>query len=386
VAVSDPLPGAPDPWASSTIPPWRAGPPYAMTEMIAAEPALAERLARRLVADAAVSDLASAVRTAADSASAITITGCGTSEHAAIGGAEILNAALTRVGKRPVVRALQAFETLRHPEPAGLLVAVSHEGGTEATIEAMRVARAAGVRVGLVTVSGRSPAAALADMVVETAEQDRSWCHTVGYLSPVVVFGAIGASLAGEQLDALALRALLDAAELGPAAEEVAAQLLPCERLIVAGFGVDYATARELALKIEEGARLPAVAHEVETVRHGHLAAADRRTGLVLVWSDAEPLPASILRRQLGLLEAAAALTMPAAAILDVENGPRVPLELTPAGRLSIPSTRRMDPALEALAGAAIPLQLLTERLARARGVNPDTLGREDPRQVAAAG
>ena len=384
--MSEPLAGAPDPWASSTIPPWRAEPPYAMTEMIAAEPALAERLARRLVADAVVSDLASAVRTTADAGAAITITGCGTSEHAAIGGAEILNAALTRVGKRPVVRALQAFETLRHPEPAGLQIAVSHEGGTEATIEAMRVARAAGVRVGLVTVSGRSPAAALADVVIETAEQDRSWCHTVGYLSPVVAFGAIGAAVANEQLDALALRALLEAAEQGLGAEELATHLLPCERLIVAGFGVDYATARELALKIEEGARLPAVAHQVETVRHGHLAAADRRTGLVLVWSDAEQLPGSVARRHNGLLEAAAALSMPAAAILDVVNGPRVPLELTPAGRLSIPSTRRMHPVLEALAGAAIPLQLLAERLARARGVNPDTLGREDPRQVAAAG
>jgi hypothetical protein len=35
--------------------------------------------------------------------------------------------------------------------------------------------------------------------------------------------------------------------------------------------------------------------------------------------------------------------------------------------------------------GAAIPLQLLAERLARGRGLNPDTLGREDPRQAAAA-
>ena len=42
-----PLPGAPDPWASSTMPEMRGGPPYAMTEMIAAEPALAERLVRR---------------------------------------------------------------------------------------------------------------------------------------------------------------------------------------------------------------------------------------------------------------------------------------------------------------------------------------------------
>jgi len=156
--------------------------------------------------------------------------------------------------------------------------------------------------------------------------------------------------------------------------------------VIVAGYGIDYVTARELALKIEEGARLPAVAHPLETVRHGHLAAADSRTGLLLVWSDAEELAPIVLGRLLGLLEAARALGMPAAAILDVANGPRVPLALTPAGRLSIPSTRRMQRAAEALAGAAIPLQQLTERLARARGVNPDTLAREDPRQAAAGG
>jgi len=34
---------------------------------------------------------------------------------------------------------------------------------------------------------------------------------------------------------------------------------------------------------------------------------------------------------------------------------------------------------------SVVPLQLLTERLARARGTNPDAIGREDPRQAAAA-
>jgi len=45
-----PLPGAPDPWAGSEMPPLRGGPPYLMTEMIAAEPAVAERVVRRLAA------------------------------------------------------------------------------------------------------------------------------------------------------------------------------------------------------------------------------------------------------------------------------------------------------------------------------------------------
>lgn len=383
--MSELVSGAPEPWAASEMPAWRDGPPYAMTEMIAAEPALAERLARRLASDPAAAELASAVRAVAGSGAPITITGCGTSEHAAIAGAEILNAAFAGAGLRPVAGAVQALETLRRPQRDGLLIAVSHEGGTEATIEAMRAATGGGAQVALITVSGRSPAAAFASLVVETAEQDRSWCHTVGYLSPLVTFTAMAATVGDEQLDAVALRALLDAADQSLVAQEIAARLLPCERVIVAGFGVDYVTARELALKIEEGARLPAVAHHLETVRHGHLASADQMTGLLLVWSDAEPLTQTVVGRQLGLLEACAALGMPAAAILDVVNGPRVPLALTPAGRLSIPSTRRMQRAAEALVGAAIPLQLLTERLARARGVNPDTLAREDPRQAAAA-
>ncbi|MEP6680803.1 MAG: hypothetical protein ABJB65_04925, partial [Chloroflexota bacterium] len=273
----------------------------------------------------------------------------------------------------------------RRPQADGLVIAVSHEGGTPATIEAMRSASDAGARTALVTVSRRGPAAAEAEIVVETDEQDRSWCHTLGYLSPLVAFGALAAAVLDASLDAVALRALLDAADQAQVADEVAGQLLLCDRMMITGFGIDYVTASELALKLEEGAHIPAVAHRLETVRHGHLAAADQRTGLLLVWSDAEELAPAIVDRQLGLLEAAAALGMPAAAILDVANGPHVPSPLTPAGRLSIPSTRRMPRVSEALLGAAIPLQLLTERLARARGVNPDTLGREDPRQVAAA-
>ena len=82
-----PLPGAPDPWASSTMPEVRAGPPYAMTEMIAAEPALAERLVRRLADDPAVRAVADDFRATAEAGAPIILTGCGTSEHAAMVGA-----------------------------------------------------------------------------------------------------------------------------------------------------------------------------------------------------------------------------------------------------------------------------------------------------------
>ena len=60
-----PLPGAPDPWAGSEMPAGRYGPPYAMTEMIAAEPALGERLVRRLNDDPPLGHVTVALEAAA---------------------------------------------------------------------------------------------------------------------------------------------------------------------------------------------------------------------------------------------------------------------------------------------------------------------------------
>ena len=116
----------------------------------------------------------------------------------------------------PRIACVQAFELARRPPGSGVVVAVSHEGGTDATNAALRSAHEAGATTGLLTVSGRSPGAALAELVVTTEEQDQSWCHTVGYLSPMVAGAVIAGILGGESLDAIALRALLDAADSCP--------------------------------------------------------------------------------------------------------------------------------------------------------------------------
>ncbi len=83
----------------------------------------------------------------------------------------------------------------------GLVIAVSHDGGTAATNAALEAARAAGRSTAVITVSGRSPAGMLADLVVETGELDQGWCHTVGYLSPILAGAAVGAQLSGRALD-----------------------------------------------------------------------------------------------------------------------------------------------------------------------------------------
>jgi len=376
-----PLPGAPDPWAGSEMPARRDAPPYAMTEMIAAEPALAERLVRRLRADPALARLAEAIQAAAANRRPILATGCGTSEHAAMIAAALLTDALDG----PIARPMQALELARRPPAGAVLLAVSHEGGTWATNLALSEARAAGGTTALITVSDRSPGSALADLVLTTDEQDQSWCHTVGYLSPVIAAAVLAGALRDAPVDPLVVRTLVGLGDDGPVAEAMAAPLAQCVRLLVVGSGIDYPAARELALKIEEGARLPAAALQLETIRHGHLAAADERTGLILVLTDAEGWGETLLERARAVLRSAAALGMPSAALLATDLGDNVPLALTPAGRLSVPLAGRLPRLIGAAIATAIPLQLLAERLARARGLNPDSIGRDDPRQAAAA-
>src|SRR5215210_6299870 len=93
-----PLPAPPDPWAGSTMPSPRSGPPYHMTDMIAAEPHLARRLLERLPRDRAVAEPVTAISAAVSAREPVLVTGCGTSEHAARGIAEILRDAVRAAG------------------------------------------------------------------------------------------------------------------------------------------------------------------------------------------------------------------------------------------------------------------------------------------------
>jgi glucosamine--fructose-6-phosphate aminotransferase (isomerizing) len=392
-----PLPAAPDPWAGSEMPARRDGPPFHMTEMIEAEPALAERLLTRLASpSSAAAALAAAVREAAARGGPVIVTGCGTSEHAALAVTEILREALRtaglpwRPGHAGCPVAVQAFEGSLEDwlgGPHGLVIGVSHEGGTWATNRALERARASGAAVALLTASDRSPGAALADIVVTTEEQDQSWCHTVGYVAPMLAGVAVAGHISGAHADAASMRRLLGAgleAAAVAATERLAASLATVERLIVIGSGVDRPAARELVLKVEEGAHVPAAMRDLETLLHGHLAGIDSSTGLVLVLTDrAEPEARS--SRAAGALRAVAQLGVRAGAILGAGHDAAIPATLTPAGRLVVPAAPDLPAASASLLGSAVPLQLLTERLARAHGVNPDPIRRDDPAYLAAA-
>ena len=382
-----PLAGPPDPWDSTQQPSPRGGPPFHMTEMIAAEPALAERLLGRLAArDSGAWRLAAAIREVATAGGSIVVTGCGTSEHGALGVAEILGEAMSDAGvagPRPV--AAQAFELALDPPSSGLVIGVSHEGGTAATNRALEAGRAAGARTAIVTVSDRSPGATIADVVVTTEELDQSWCHTVGYVSPLLAAAAIGAALRGVPVDAAAVRRLMaEGARDTATAEAMAATLADARHVIVIASGADRTAGRELTLKIEEAAWIPTAYRDLETFLHGHLPATGEATGLVLILADGRGREERLARARQALA-AAGAIGVSCAAIVSSGAGDAIEASLTRAGRLVVPETPALPAAVAALLATATPLQLLTERIARARGTDPDPIRRDDARYRAAA-
>jgi glutamine---fructose-6-phosphate transaminase (isomerizing) len=239
-------------------------------------------------------------------------TGCGTSFHAAQTGGD----------------AVQALDLVSQPRrDADLLIAISHEGTTHITLDAVRTWRGP---TWLVTGATESPLAAESDhVVVVTPEIEQSWCHTASYTSAVAALAA----LRGEDIswlpDAVAEALQQDVGEP------------PEGRVLVTGAGDAWPTAQEGVLKLREGAHLPAEVHHTEQLLHGHLAAVD------------ETVRAYVLKGQ------RAADAVRALEVLGCET------TLVPT----------VHPVVD-----IVFFQLLTLAAAEARGVDPDPIRTDDER------
>jgi fructoselysine-6-P-deglycase FrlB-like protein len=335
-------------WHTEAYPELRAGPPWVTEEMVAAQPGVVRGLLDS--PPDGVGGLAGTIRETVSAGLPVTVVGCGTSEHGAMAVASLLAAALGGSWPEPVV-ARQALDAAERPQRGGVCIAVSHDGGTCATTLALEAAAAAGARTALVTARPGGTASAPAELVLVTPAHDDSWCHTVAYTSAIAVGATLARELGAETLSGAeaesALRAALDATA-------DASGLAGSERILCAGAGLDLITARELALKLAEGARLQTAALHLETLLHGHVAGEDCGTALVLVDTDAS---SQRIARRADLAAAAVA-----------------PIGI-PVHRLAAPASA--DPFARLLGGAAA-LQALTLELVRARRVNPDLIRREE--------
>jgi glucosamine--fructose-6-phosphate aminotransferase (isomerizing) len=248
-------------------------------------------------------------------------TGCGTSFHAAQTGG----------------RAVQALEAVLSPPEADVLVAVSHEGETTLTLEAVR---AFSGQKWLVTGRESSPLAdAVDEVVVVTPEIERSWCHTVSYTCAVAGLDALHGA---------------DVSWLPAAVEEALEQEvqpgLP-GRVLVVGAGREWPTAQEAVLKLREGAHVGAEAFETEQLLHGYLAAVEPGTRAFLLEGEGR----------------AAERTHDLAAVLE-----KIGVDVT------VLPTRH--PVVD-----VIFFHLLTLAEAAARGIDPDPIGREPGSPLAEA-
>ena len=160
--------------------------------------------------------------------------------------------------------------------------------------------------------------------------------------------------------------------------------MLTRAHLLVTASGSDRPAGRELVLKVEEASWLPSAYRDLETFLHGHLPATGSSTGLVLILTDRDGRAARVKRARQALA-AVHVVGLRAAAIVTEEVAAELDPALTPAGRLIVPEAPALPAPVAALLGSLTPLQLLTERLARARGTNPDLIRRDDPTYLAAA-
>ena len=248
----------------------------------------------------------------------VLFTGCGTSFHAAL-------------ACGPATQALEVV--LGNAPRADVLVAISHEGETRLTREALRGFQG---ETWLITGASESPIAQEVDhVVVATPAVEESYCHTVSYTCAV----AAGRALRGEDVSGLATDVFreLDAPPLGASDHE---------RFVVAGAGRDTATALEAVLKLREGAHVAAEAHHTEQLLHGHLAAIDPHVRCFVLEGEGRAAERAVdAMRALGELGCDALLVPTTHPVVDI-----------------------------------VRFQLLTCDLADARGVDPDMIRwDEDP-------
>jgi glutamine---fructose-6-phosphate transaminase (isomerizing) len=197
------------------------------------------------------------------------------------------------------------------------------------------------------------------------AGSEHAVAATKTYLNQVAALGLLAAHVAGEGPEfAAGIRRAVDALEtLIPAFERrvlpIAAAFAFTGRMFVIGRGPEFATAREIALKLLEITRVAAEPMTATDLSHGPVAALDPLFPVWAIASDDDSLSA-VLEGAARSREAGAALIASGAAADAIPDA---------AYRLPLPNLG--SPLLGPLL-SVVPGQLFAWALARARGLDPD--------------
>jgi glucosamine--fructose-6-phosphate aminotransferase (isomerizing) len=246
------------------------------------------------------------------------------------------------------------------------VIALSQSGQTPDVLEYVRRARRRGAFTVAVTNDEESALADAADAVLALdVGPERAVAATKTYTAQLAALALLSAYVAGrgEEVAASIDRTADLLAELLPVLEarlsEIAVSLAFVGRMFVIGRGPEYATAREISLKLLETCRIAAEPLTATDLVHGPVAAID---GLFPVWvvaSADESLPA--VREATARARAAGAIVLASGTgAAEIEGAdfvlpvPEPPLPL-------------LTPLLSVASG-----QLLAWALALAKGLDPD--------------
>ena len=245
-------------------------------------------------------------------------------------------------------------------------LALSQSGRTPDVVAYARHAKRRGAYVVAFTNDPASELAHEADAVLDLrAGPEHAVAATKTYSNQLAALGLLAAHAAG-QGDAFAehLRAVADAmppfvAKLESQIASVARPFAYAGRMFVVGRGPEFATAREIALKLLETCRIAAEPLTATDLAHGPIAALDALFPVWAIASDDATLPAVI-----EAVERARAVGATIVASGDAA-------ESIVGADYVLPSPRASTPLFGPLL-SILPGQLFAWALARARGLDPD--------------
>lgn len=252
------------------------------------------------------------------------------------------------------------------PYRDSVVIALSQSGRTPDVISYAENARRHGALTLALTNDERSPLAEACEVVVPLrAGEERGTAATKTYTNELAALALLAAHAAGRGPEiADALRVVADQAEealpgLAREVRRLAEPLAFVGRMVVIGRGVEYATAREVALKLKETCRVAAEALTATDLAHGPVAALDELFPVWVIASDDAMLPS--VKTAVARARESAALIVASGSAADRIEGAAYVLR-TPSAPLPL-----LSPLLSVLPG-----QLFASVLAQAKGLDPD--------------
>jgi glucosamine--fructose-6-phosphate aminotransferase (isomerizing) len=323
------------------------------------QPAAIERLAARSPEIGAIAERAAGVRL-------VRLVAHGSSDNAAAYGVYAFSLLAGLTAFRESISLLTYYETAPDLRDS-LVVAVSQSGRTPDVVDYVEAARGKAALTVAITNDEASPLAAAADAVVPlSAGPELAVAATKTYTSSLAALALLAGTLRGEPrpiADGLR-RASALVEEAIPRLERdvagTAALVQATDQLVVIGRGVEFATAREIALKLSETCHLMAEPLTTTALAHGPVAGLGPQSPVWVVASDDPCLPSA--------LEAAARARQAGAPLIASGDA----AERVAGAGIRLPTPPAPGPILAPIL-SVVPGQLFAWALALARGLDPDS-------------